>query len=200
MPPGGRRLTSHALWAAAGTAVVAGGVSIFGYHVWQDRLAAQERTLAAVQAPPKTAVAQRTPDSTAVTPSVVSKPGLKVTDEPHKLDPAATQTEASKAAAEKAVADKAAGEKAAAAKAAAARAAAARNAAARKDADERLKREEAERSAQLAEEQRKRNEEARQIALAQAEKNRIAAEQAAAAKVFSDIATAVIGSRQNNRR
>ena len=71
---------------------------------------------------------------------------------------------------------------------------------ARKDAEERLKREEAERSAQLAEEQRKRNEEARQIALAQAERNRIAAEQAAAAKVFRDIATAVIGSRQNNRR
>ncbi len=200
MPPGSGRLTSRALWAAAGTAVVTGGVSIFGYHVWQDRLAAQERALAAVQAPPKIAMAQRTPDSTAATPPLVSKPALKVADEPHKLDATATQIEASKAAAEKAVAERAAAEKAAAAKAAAAKAAAARNAAARKDADERLKREEAERSAQLAEEQRKRNEEARQIALAQAEKNRIAAEQAAAAQVFRDIATAVIGSRQNNRR
>jgi hypothetical protein len=225
MPPGSGRLTSRALWAAAATAVVTGGVSIFGYHVWQDRLAAQERALAAVQAPPKIAMAQRTRDSAAATPPVVSKPALKVADEPHKHDPAPTQTEAwkaaaekaeaEKAAAEKAAAEKAAAEKAAAAKAAAARAAAARNvearnaearnaearnAEARKNADERLKREEAERSAQLAEEQRKRNEEARQIALAQAEKNRIAAEQAAAAKIFSDIATAVIGSRQNNRR
>jgi flagellar biosynthesis GTPase FlhF len=215
MPPGSGRLTSRALWAAAGTAVVTGGVSIFGYHVWQDRLAAQERALAAVQAPPKIAMAQRTRDSTAATPPVVSKPALKVAEEPRKLDATPTQTEASKAAAEKAAADKAAADKAvadkaaadkaaadkaAAEKAAAARAAAARNAAARKEADERLKREEAERSAQLAEEQRKRNEEARQIALAQAEKNRIAAEQAAAAQVFRDIATAVIGSRQNNRR
>ena len=200
MPPGSGRLTSRALWAAAGTAVVTGGVSIFGYHVWQDRLAAQERALAAVQAPPKIAMAQRTRDGTAATPPVVSKPALKVADEPYKLDATATQIEVPHAAAEKAVAEKALAEKAAAAKAAAARAAAARNAAARKDADERLKREEAERSAQLAEEQRKRNEEARQIALAQAEKNRIAAEQAAAANMLRDIATAVIGSRQNNRR
>ena len=82
----------------------------------------------------------------------------------------------------------------------AAEAAAARAAAASKDADEKRRREEAERSTQLAEEQRKRNEEARKIALEQAEKNRIAAEQADAAKMFTDIATAVIGSRQNNRR
>ena len=101
-PPGSGRLTSRALWAAAGTAVVTGGVSIFGYHVWQDRLAAQERALAAVQAPPKIAMAQRTRDSTAATPPVVSKPALKVADEPHKLDATATQIEAPHAAAEKA--------------------------------------------------------------------------------------------------
>jgi flagellar biosynthesis GTPase FlhF len=202
--PGSRRV-SRSLWVTAGTAVIMSGVSIFGYHLLQNPSDAQDRALAAVQTPPATAAAQRTPNSAAVTQPVIPKPPLKVADEPHKLDPTAAQIEAAKAAAEKAAAEKAATEKAAAAaKAAAARAAAEaaakRSAMARKDAEERRTREEAERSAQLAEEQRKRNEEARQIALAQAERNRIAAEQAAAAKVFTDIATAVIGSRQNHRR
>jgi len=197
-PPGSRRPASRSLWAVGGAAVIVGGVSMFGYHLWQDRPAAQARTLAAVQAPPATE-AQRRPDNTAATTLVAAKPALKAADEPSKLDPTAAEAEAAKAAAAKAAAAKAAAAKAVAAKAAA-EAAAARAAAASKDADEKRRREEAERSTQLAEEQRKRDEAARQIALAQAEKNRIAAEQAAAAKVFTDIAAAVLGSRQNNRR
>jgi flagellar biosynthesis GTPase FlhF len=199
--PWSRRPTSRSLWAAGGAVVVFGGVAIFGYQLWQDRptvqgptlAAVQDRTLAAVQAPPATE-AQRRPDNTAATTLVAAKPALKAADEPSKLDPTAAEAEAAKAASAKAAAAKAVAAKAAA------EAAAARAAAARKDADERRRREEAERSGQLAEEQRKRDEAARQIALAQAEKNRIAAEQAAAAKVFTDIAAAVLGSRQNNRR
>ena len=198
-PPGhDRRPTSRSLWAVGGVVVVVSGVSIFGYHLWQDPPAAQASTVAAVQAPPATE-AQRRPDNTPAVQPVAAKPTMKAADEPSKLDPTAAEAEAAKAAAAKAAAAKAAAAKAVAAKAAA-EAAAARAAAASKDADEKRRREEAERSTQLAEEQRKRNEEARQIALAQAEKNRIAAEQAAAAKMFTDIATAVIGSRQNNRR
>ena len=198
-PPGhDRRPTSRSLWAVGGAVVVVSGISIFGYHLWQDPPAAQASTLAAVQAPPATE-AQRRPDNTPAAQPVAAKPTMKVADEPSKLDPTAAEAEAAKAAAAKAAAAKAAAAKAVAAKAAA-EAAAARAAAASKDADEKRRREEAERSTQLAEEQRKRNEEARKIALAQAEKNRIAAEQAAAAKMFTDIATAVIGSRQNNRR
>jgi TIR domain len=189
-PPGNRRPASRSLWAAGAAAVIVGGVSMFGYHLWQDRPAAQARTLAAVQAPPATE-AQRRPDNTAATLHVAAKPTVKAADEPSKLDSTAAEAEAAKAAAAKAAAAKAVAAKAVAARAAAA---------AKKDADERRRREEAERSVQLAEEQRKRNEEARQIALEQAEKNRIAAEQAAAAKVFTDIATAVLGSRQSNRR
>ena len=198
-PPGhDRRPTSRSLWAVGGVVVVVSGVSIFGYHFWQDPPAAQASTLAAVQAPPATE-AQRRPDNTPAAQPVAAKPTTKVADEPSKLDPTVAEAEAAKAAAAKAAAAKAAAAKAVAAKAAA-EAAAARAAAASKDADEKRRREEAERSTQLAEEQRKRNEEARKIALEQAEKNRIAAEQAAAAKMFTDIATAVIGSRQNNRR
>ena len=198
-PPGNdRRPTSRSLWAMGGVVVVVSGVSIFGYHLWQDPPAAQASTLAAVQAPPATE-AQRRPDNTPAAQLVVAKPTVKAADEPSKLDTTAAEAEAAKAAAAKAAAAKAAAAKAVAAKAAA-EAAAARAAAASKDADEKRRREEAERSTQLAEEQRKRNEEARKIALEQAEKNRIAAEQAAAAKMFTDIATAVIGSRQNNRR
>jgi hypothetical protein len=184
-PPGSWRSTSLSLWAAGGAVVVVGGVAIFGYPLWQDRPTVQDRTLAAVQAPPATE-SQRRPDNTAATQLVAAKPALKAADEPSKVDPTADQAEAAKAAA-KAVAAKAA------------TVAAARAAAARKDADERRRREEAERSTQLAEEQRKRDEEARRIALAQAEKNRIAAEQAAGAKIFADIATAVLSSKNNRR-
>jgi hypothetical protein len=191
-PPGSRRPSSRSLWAAGGAVVVI-GVSLLGYQLWQDRPTAQDRNLAAVQAPLATE-AQRRPDNTVATPAVATptiaaKPVPKAADEPSKLDPTAAQAEAAKFAAAKAVAAKAASE-----------AAAARAAAARKDADEKRRREEAERSAQLAEEQRKRDEEARRIALEQAEKNRLAAEQAAAAKIFTDFASAVIGSRQINRR
>ena len=197
-PSHDRRPTSRSLWAVGGVVVVVSGVSIFGYHLWQDPPAAQASTLAAVQAPPATE-AQRRPDNTPAAQPVAAKPTTKVADEPSKLDPTAAEAGAAKAAAAKAAAAKAVAAKAVAEKAAA-EAAAARAAAASKDADEKRRREEAERSTQLAEEQRKRNEEAKKIALEQAEKNRIAAEQAAAAKMFTDIATAVIGSRQNNRR
>lgn len=192
-PTRSRHPSSRSLWAVGGAVVIASGVSIFGYHLWQDPPTTQDRPLATVQTPPATE-AQRRPDSTAATVFVAAKPALKAADEPSELDPAAAQAEAAKAAAAKAAAAKAVAAKAAS------ETGAARTAAARKDADVRRRREEAERSVQLAEEQRKRNEEARQIALEQAEKNRIAAEQAAAAKVFTDIATAVLGSRQNNRR
>jgi hypothetical protein len=203
-PPGhDRRPTSRSLWAVGGVVMVVSGISIFGYDFWQDRPAAQASTLAAVQAPPVTE-AQRRPDNTPAAQVVATKPTLKAADEPSKLDPTAAEAEAAKAAAARAAAAKAAAAKAAAAKAvaekAAAEAAAARAAAASKEADEKRRREEADRSTQLAEEQHKRNEEARKIALERAEKNRIAAEQAAAAKMFTDIAAAVIGSRQNNRR
>ena len=197
-PAHDRRPISRSLWAVGGVVVVVSGVSIFGYHLWQDPPAAQANTLAAVQAPPATET-QRRPDNPPAAQPVAAKPTPTAADEPSKLDTTAAEAEAAKATAAKAAAAKAAAAKAVAAKAAA-EAAAARAAAASKDADEKRRREEAERSTQLAEEQRKRNEEARKIALEQAEKNRIAAEQAAAAKVFTDIATAVIGSRQNNRR
>ncbi|MBC8118935.1 MAG: hypothetical protein H7X75_05090 [Burkholderiaceae bacterium] len=52
----------------------------------------------------------------------------------------------------------------------------------------------------LAEERLRLEEENRRIALAQAEKNRIAAEQAAATQMFMDIAATVLGSRQSTRR
>jgi len=185
-PPGGSRAPSRSLWAAGAAVVVVGGVLMFGYPLWQDRPAAQDRTLAAAQAVPGPE-AQRRPENTVAAPTVASSaiaatPAPKAAAESGKLDPTAAQAEAAKAAAAKAAAE-----------------GAARAAAARRAAEER-RRQEAERSAQLAEEQRRRDEEARRIALEQAEKNRIAAEQAAAARVFVDIANAVIGGKQNHRR
>jgi hypothetical protein len=173
-PPGGSRPPSRSLWAAGAAVVVVGGVSMFGYPLWQDRPAAQDRPLAAAQAVAAPAVAAS---------AIAATPAPKAAAESGKLDPTAAQAEAAKAAAAKAAAE-----------------GAARAAAARRAAEERRRREEAERSAQLAEEQRRRDEEARRIALEQAEKNRIAAEQAAAARVFVDIANAVIGGKQNYRR
>jgi len=175
--------TNRSLWATFAAVVVLGGVSITGYQLMQSRSEAQESPPAAVQTPPVTA-AQRGPEDAVAMPLVVAKPAPKAANEPAKVDPAAAQAETAKFAAAKAAAD----------------AAAARAAAARKVAEERRRRAEAERSAQLAEEQRKRDEEARRIALEQAEKDRLAAEQASAARIFTDIATAVIGSRQNKRR
>lgn len=186
-PPGSPRPFSHSLLRTGGAAVVA-GVSIFGYHLWQDRAVTQAHTLVALQAPP-VVEARRRPDDTAATPPVAAQPLPKAAEEPGRLDPTPAQVEAAKAAAAKAAAE-----------ATAAKAAAARAAAARREAEEKRKREEAERSAQLAEEQRKRAEEERRLALEQAEKKRIAEEQAAGAKLFGEIATAIIGSRQNNRR
>ncbi len=185
-----RRPRGRSLWVrvAGGIAVVAGGVSLFGIHLFQDRPTAQSHTLAAVQTPPATGT-QRRPDDTAATEPVAVKLAPKAAAEPDKLEPAVAQAEGAKAVAAKAAADTAA-----------ARAVAARAAAARKNADEARRREAVERSAQWAEEQRKRDEDARRVAQEQAEKQRIAAEQAAAARMFTDIATAVLGSRQNNRR
>ena len=185
-----RRPLRRLLWSAGGVALIVGGISIFGSHLLQDGPALQSHTLAVAPTPPATQP-QRRPEHTA--PLVVAKLAPEA-DEPGKLDPAAAQAEAAKAAAAKAAAVKAAAE------AAAARAASARAAAARKVADEVRRREEIERSTQLAEEQRKRDDDARRIAHAKAEQQRIAAEQAAAARMFTEIATAVLGSRQHNRR
>jgi flagellar biosynthesis GTPase FlhF len=194
-PPAGRRPNSRSLWAAGGAAVIVSGVSILGYHLWQDRPSAPAPSLAAAvgQIPP-VIEAQRRPANTAVTQLAAAKPASKVADEPVELDPAAAQAEFAKAAAAKAAAAKAAAAKAAAAKASSE--AAARAEAARRDAEEQRRREDAERAVQLAEEQRRRDEAARK----QAEKDRIAAEQAAGAKIFAEFATAIIGSKQNNRR
>lgn len=185
-PPASRPASNRPLWAAAAAMVAVAGVSILGYPLWQDRSTAQHRAFAAVQVPPNTL---ERPDKPVAAPLVAAPPALKPADGPVKAEPTAAQAEAAKAAAAKAAAD-----------AAAAKAAAARAAAARKEAEETRRREEAERLAQLAEEQRKRDEEARRRALEQAEKDRIAAEQAAAAKLFVGIAEAIIGGRQNNRR
>ena len=189
MSSASRNPTSRPLWAAGAAVVVLGGVSIFGYQFLQSRPDAQEGPREAMQTPAVTE-AQRRPDDPAAVPPlvakplVVAKPAPKAVDEPARIDPAAARAEAAKLAAAKAAAN----------------AAAARAAAARKAAEESRRREEVERSAQLAEEQRKREEAARRIAQEQAEKDRLAAEQASAARIFTDIATAVIGSRQNNRR
>lgn len=190
--PAGRSLR------AAGAAVVVGGALAFGYHHWQDRSDSQIRRVAAVQAVPAIEE-QRVAGNTAATPPVAVRPEPAATAEPSKHDAAAAQAEAARAAAEKAAAEAAAA-RAAAARTAAARAAAERATAARREAEERRRREETERLAQLAEEQRKRDEEARKIALERAEKERLAAEQAAAARIFADFAAAVIGGRQNQRR
>jgi flagellar biosynthesis GTPase FlhF len=196
---GSRRPNSRSLWAAGSAAVLVGGVSILGYHLWQDRPFAPAPNLAAAagQIPPAIE-AQRRPFNTAVTQLATAKPTAKIADEPAEFDPTAAQAEAAKAAAAKAAAARAAAAKAAAAKASAE--AAARAEAARRDAEEQRRREDAERAMQLAEEQRRRDQEARRIAQEQAEKNKIAAEQAAGAKLFAEFATAIIGSKQNNRR
>ena len=188
-PDDDRRLLRRSLWAVGGAAVMAGGVSIFGFHLLQDRPTVQSHTLAAAQTPPATETPRRSDNITA--PALVAaKPSVKPADEPDKPDPAAAQAEAAKAAAAKAAAARAATE------AAAARAASARAAAARREAEEARMREELERSAQRAEEQRKRDEEDRRIAQEQAERKRLAAEQAAAARMLAEIAAAVIGSRR----
>ena len=82
----------------------------------------------------------------------ISKPAVKTADESEKLDPTSDRAEVIKADA-------------------------AKTAAVRRAADQR-KRQEIERAAMLAEEQRKLDEQSRRIAQEQAEKNRIAAEQA----------------------
>ena len=44
-PAHDRRPTSRSLWAMGGVVVVVSGVSIFGYHLWQDPPAAQASTV-----------------------------------------------------------------------------------------------------------------------------------------------------------
>ncbi len=196
--PDGDRPARRSLWAAGAAAVVAAGVSILGYHLLQHRPAEPIPPFANVQAP-QTTGPQHGPNTAATPPLAAAKlaqnPAVALPSEP---DPAAEQAKAEQARAAKAAAAKAA--------------------AARKEADDKRRREDAERAAQLAEEQRKRDEERmaleqaekkriaaeqaekQRIAAEQAEKQRIAAEQAAGAKIFAEFATAVIGSRQNNRR
>jgi len=205
--PEGDRPARRSLWAAGAVAVVA-GVSIVGYHLWQDRPAEPIPPFANARAPQ--VGAQRGPDSTVVPPLIAARTAPNLAGlQPSVPDPAAEQAKAEQAKAEQAKADQAKADQEKAAKVAAARAAAAA-AAARRDADERRRREDVERTAQLAAEQLKRDEEAKRVALEQAEKKRLAAEQAekeriaseqaAGAKIFAEFATAVIGSRQNNRR
>ena len=170
------RAPRRSLWSKGAVIAVVVGMFIVGYDLSQDRPTVQDRALAQADTP-KAAERQSGPDIKAAPP--VSKPVLKTTDETEKFDPTAARAEAAKTDA---------------AKAAAARAAAAKKAA------EQRKREEIERAAMLAEEQRKLDEQSRRIAQEQAEKNRIAAEQAAAAQMFVDIAAAVLGSRQTTRR
>ena len=181
-PHNERRLLGCSPWAAAGVAAIVGGISIFGYHLLQNRRIAQISPLAAAQTPTVSQTQRRHENTPA--PRVVAKVPLAATAEPDKRDSATAQAEAAKAAAE----------------AAAVRAASTRAAAARKNADEARRRAEIERLTQWAEEQRKGDEDARRVAQAQAEQQRIAAEQAAAARMFTDFATAVLGSSQHNRR
>ncbi|HJW51895.1 MAG TPA: TIR domain-containing protein [Burkholderiaceae bacterium] len=206
--PESDRPARRSLWAVGAAAVVAGAVTILGYHFWQHRPAEPVPPFANAQAP-QPAGSQHGPDTAAGPLTVAAKPAPKPADaQPSEPDPGAEQAKAEQAKAAQAMAEQAKIVKAAAAKAAAAR----------KEADDKRRREDAERAAQLAEEQRKRDEERmaleqsekkriaaeqaekQRLAAEQAEKQRIAAEQAAGAKIFAEFATAVIGSRQNNRR
>jgi type IV secretory pathway VirB10-like protein len=200
---------SRSLWVAAGAVVTVVGVALSGYYLARDRPATTERS-ATVEpdspvAPPATA-AVRKPEVTTAKPLAAVKPVTPAVDEHAKPDPAAAQAEATKLAADKAAAD--------------AVQAAAKAAAARKLAEDKRRREEAARLAQLAEEQRKadeqrkrdednkrladelrkRDEENKRLAQERAERERIAAEQAAAASFITGIASAFIANKQNNRR
>ncbi len=201
--PESDRPTRRSLWVAGAAAVVAGAVSILGYHFWQHRPAEPIPPFANAQAP-QPAGSPHGPDTVAAPLTGAAKPApTPAAVQPSEPDPAAEQAKAEQAKAEQARA---------------AKAAAAKVATARKEADDKRRREDAERAAQLAEEQRKRDEERmaleqsekkriaaeqaekQRLAAEQAEKQRIASEQAAGAKIFAEFATAVIGSRQNNRR
>ena len=190
-PDDDRRLLRRSLWAVGGAAVMAGGVSIFGFHLLQDRPTVQSHTLAAAQTPPATETPRRSDNITA--PALVAaKPSVKPADEPDKLGSSGSSGRGGKGRR----CESRRCERRRTKAASAARAASARAAAARREAEEKRRREELERSAQRAEEQRKRDEEDRRIAQEQAERKRLAAEQAAAARMFAEIAAAVIGSRR----
>ena len=155
--PAGDRPTRRSLWAAGAAAVVAGAVSILGYHLWQDRPAEPIPPFANAQAP-QPAGSQRGPDTTAAPLTVAAKPAPNpAAAQPSEPDPAAEQAKAEQAKAEQAKA---------------AKAAAAKAAAARKEADDKRRREDAERAAQLAEEQRKRDEETNGAGAIREEANR----------------------------
>ena len=206
--PAIRNPGSRSLWVAAGAVVVLGGIVLSGYHLIWDRPAASERIATVVPnspAVPPAAAAVRKPD-VAPPPLATVKPVTPAVDEPAKPEPAAAQAEVAKLAADKAAADAAQ--------------AAAKAAAGRKFAEDRRRREEAARLAQLvdeqrkadeqrkrdeenkrlAEEQRKRDEEKKRLAQEKAERDRLAAEQAAAASFITGIASAFIANKQNNRR
>ncbi len=197
------------MWVTAGAVTVLVGVALSSYHLMRDRPAAPERIATVVPssptAPSDTAAARK-PDITSATPSAAVKAVAPAADEPAKPEPAAAQAATAKPTADKATADAAQ--------------AAAKAAAARKLAEDRRRRDETARLAQLAEEQRKfdeqrrrdeenkrhaedqrkRDEENKRLAQERAEKERIAAEQAAAASFITGIASALIANKQNNRR
>lgn len=192
-PPAiGASRANRSVWAAGATALVVVGASAVGYLIWPDRAPAESPRIAAAITSP-TVEAPRTSDTVTAQAPVPAKSAPKPADEPTKSEPTPAQVAAVKAAAAEAAAARAAATKAAAARAEASRQAA-------EDQRRRDDAQRAQRAAQLADEQRKRDEEARRIALEQAEKDRIAAEKAAGAKMFADFATAIIAGRQNNRR
>jgi hypothetical protein len=197
------------LWVTAGAAAFLVGVALSSYHLMRDRPAAHERTATVVSSSPtapSATAAVRKPDITSATSPTAVKAVAPAADEPAKPEPGAAQTATAKPTADKATADAAQ--------------VAAKAAAARKLAEDRRRREETARLAQLseeqrkfdeqrrrdeenkrlAEEQRKRDEENKRLAQERAERERIAAEQAAAASFITGIASALIANKQNNRR
>lgn len=187
------------LWAVGAILVVAGAATL-GVQRWQEGAIRDAKSAHVALASPIEPA--RGPSSAAPSP-LTAQPTVIATVEPVKTGPTPAQLAAAKEAAAEAAAAKAAAAKAAAARDEAARLELARVAAARAEtvqraADEQRKREEAER-AQRAEDQRRRDEEARRLASEQAARDKLAAEQAAGAKLFLDIATTIIGSRQGNR-
>jgi len=191
---GGR--SHRLLWATGAAVLVVAGAVTLGYRLWPGDGKEDAQPI------PMTQVSTVEPERKPVTSTasvVTAKPTPVATVEP-KPEPTPAQVAAAKAVAMEAAAARAAAAKAAAARAEAARLEVARLEAARRAADEQFKREEAERAAQRADDQRKRDEEARRLASEQAARDKLAAEQAAGAKMFVDIASAIIGSRQGNRR
>jgi len=125
------RPARRSLWAAGAAAVVAGAVSILGYHLWQHRSAEPVPPFANAQAPQATEP-RHGPNAMVPPPVAVATPAPT---------PAAATSSVPDPAAKQARAEQARAAKTAAAKAAAAR----------READEKRMREDAQRVAQLAE-------------------------------------------------